>query len=154
MPCGRCMPFCCGCIHFPLPWFLTITNLIESHTMENTEDPRVRRLPPVESPSSGMLPEGEHWQVYEVFRQNRRGDRHVHVGGLHAPNAAMALVLAKEQYGRRKDCFSLWVVSSADILGFGEGEEDMFANNREKTYRDASGFRVSDKVSAFKKKGS
>ncbi|HEX5551912.1 MAG TPA: 1,2-phenylacetyl-CoA epoxidase subunit B [Chitinophagaceae bacterium] len=119
--------------------------------MNNSPDPRVRRLSLEETGPAMTLQEGEHWNIYEVFRQDKRGARHVHVGALHAPNGSMALVFAKEQYGRRKDCFNLWVVRSADILAFDDDQADMFFTNREKTYRDASGFKVGNKINAFKK---
>jgi len=41
-------------------------------------------------------------------------------------------------------------VRSADILAFDAEDEDMFANNQEKTYRDASGFKVMEKVNKLK----
>lgn len=118
--------------------------------MDKSFDPRVKRL--TLQDETTVLQEGEHWNIYEVFRQDKRGGRHVHVGALHAPNPAMALVFAKEQYGRRKDCFNLWVVSSADILAIDDENADMFATNREKTYRDAGGFKVRDKIEEFKKR--
>lgn len=118
--------------------------------MENSFDPRVKRL--TLSDDDMVLQDGEHWNIYEVFRQDKRGGHHTHVGALHAPNARMALVFAKEQYGRRKDCFNLWVVCSAYILALDDEDAEMFASNREKTYRDAGGFKVRDKIEEFKKK--
>ncbi|MGH2642787.1 MAG: hypothetical protein ACRDE2_02470 [Chitinophagaceae bacterium] len=118
--------------------------------MDNSFDPRVKRL--ILNDSNTPLSEGEHWDIFEVFHQDKRGGRHIHVGALHAPNPAMALIFAKEQYGRRKDCFNLWVVCSADILAFDDEDSDMFANNKEKNYRDASGFKVRDKIEEYKKK--
>jgi ring-1,2-phenylacetyl-CoA epoxidase subunit PaaB len=70
---------------------------------------------------------------------------------VHAPNAQMALLFAKEQFGRRKKCVNIWVVRSADILAFSAEDEDMFANNLEKTYRDASGFKVMEKINKYRK---
>jgi len=35
------------------------------------------------------------WPVFEVFHQQARGEAHVHVGAIHAPDAEMALLLAK-----------------------------------------------------------
>ncbi|TAN18409.1 MAG: 1,2-phenylacetyl-CoA epoxidase subunit B [Chitinophagaceae bacterium] len=118
--------------------------------MNNSYDPRVKRLTLKDANIS--LREGEHWNIFEVFRQDKRGARHVHVGALHAPDPVLALIFAKEQYGRRKDCFNLWVVCSADILAFNDEDSDVFANNREKNYRDASGFKVRDKIEEFRKK--
>lgn len=119
--------------------------------MNNSYDPRVKRL--TLNDVNASLEEGEHWNIFEVFRQDKRGGHHIHVGALHAPNAAMALILAKEQFGRRKDCFNLWVVCSADILAFADEDAEMFANNKEKNYREASGFKVRDKIEEYKKRG-
>ena len=97
------------------------------------------------------MQDGENWNVFEVFHQEKRGAHHEHVGCVHAPNAQMALIFAKEQFGRRKKCVNIWVVRSADILAFSAEDEDMFANNLEKTYRDASGFKVMEKINKYRK---
>lgn len=115
----------------------------------HAEDPRLVRL------GQGvhnfhLLEEPEEWVTYEVFHQRRRGEQHVHVGTVHAPDPELALVFAKEQYARRQHCASLWVVPSAQIHALGYEHEDMFATTPEKTYREASGYRLRDRVSAFK----
>ena len=114
-------------------------------------DPRVKRLKLNSGGEPVTVQEGENWNVFEVFHQEKRGAHHEHVGCVHAPNAQLALVFAKEQFARRKKCVNLWVVRSADILSFGTEDEDMFANNLDKTYRDASGFKVMEKINKFKK---
>lgn len=114
-------------------------------------DPRVNRLQLRETGEPVEVQEGENWNSFEVFHQEKRGAHHEHVGCVHAPNAQLALVFAKEQFARRKKCVNLWVVRSADILAFNAEDEDMFANNAEKTYRDASGFKVMEKINQFKK---
>jgi ring-1,2-phenylacetyl-CoA epoxidase subunit PaaB len=113
-------------------------------------DPRVNRLKLGNADEPISVDEGENWNIYEVFHQEKRGAHHEHVGCVHAPDPQMALVFAKEQFGRRKKCVNLWVVRSADILAFDLEDEDMFANNQEKTYRDASGFKVMEKVNKMK----
>ena len=113
-------------------------------------DPRVNRLKLGKAGDIIKVEEGENWNIYEVFHQEKRGAHHEHVGCVHAPNAQLALVFAKEQFARRKKCVNLWVVKSADILAFDLEDEDMFANNAEKTYRDASGFKVMEKINKFK----
>ncbi|ASZ10392.1 1,2-phenylacetyl-CoA epoxidase subunit B [Chitinophaga pendula] len=121
--------------------------------MSESLDPRINRLKLGNAGEVIKVEEGENWQVYEVFHQEKRGAHHEHVGCVHAPDAQLALVFAKEQFGRRKKCVNLWVVRSADILAFDAEDEDMFANNIEKTYRDASGFKVMDKINKFKQAG-
>jgi ring-1,2-phenylacetyl-CoA epoxidase subunit PaaB len=118
--------------------------------MNDSLDPRVNRLKLNKTDDPCKVEEGENWNVFEVFHQEKRGAHHEHVGCVHAPDAGLALVFAKEQFGRRKKCVNLWVVRSADILAFDVEDEDMFANNLEKTYRDASGFKVMDKINKFK----
>lgn len=118
--------------------------------MNDSLDPRVNRLRLDMNNGSFKVEEGENWNVFEVFHQEKRGAHHEHVGCVHAPDASLALIFAKEQFGRRKKCVNLWVVRSADILAFDLEDEDMFANNPDKTYRDASGFKVMDKINKFK----
>lgn len=80
------------------------------------------------------------WPIFEVFHQRSRGEAHVHVGSVHAPDAGMALVLAKEQYGRHPTCVNLWVVASEDIHRTEYGDADMFAPAVDKSYREAFGY--------------
>lgn len=120
--------------------------------MNDSLDPRVKRLTLNKTDDPCKVEEGENWNVFEVFHQEKRGAHHEHVGCVHAPDPGLALVFAKEQFGRRKKCVNMWVVRSADILAFNLEDEDMFANNLEKTYRDASGFKVMDKINKFKAK--
>ena len=113
-------------------------------------DPRVNRLRLGTAGEAVRVEDGENWNIYEVFHQEKRGAHHEHVGCVHAPNQEMALIFAKEQLARRKKCVNLWVVRSADILAFDVEDEDMFANNANKNYRDASGFKVMEKINKFK----
>lgn len=55
------------------------------------------------------------WPLWEVFVRARRGLSHVHAGSLHAPDAQLALLSARDLYTRRGEGVSLWVVRSADI---------------------------------------
>jgi ring-1,2-phenylacetyl-CoA epoxidase subunit PaaB len=87
------------------------------------------------------------WPVYEVFLQEKRGDPHVHVGAVHAPDPEMALILAKEQFARRGRCASLWVVPAEAIYASrAEEAEELFASALEKEYREPRGFRVTERV--------
>lgn len=114
-------------------------------------DPRVTRLGiPVEQEPFEGVPEGTHFQTFEVFHQEKSGARHVHVGTVHAPNAEMAMVFAKEQYARRGKCVNLWVVKTSEIITFSPEDADLFATTAEKTYREASGYKVMQKLLAWK----
>ena len=116
-------------------------------------DPRIDRSElPDEAEWSALEPLDQH-ETWEVFHIEKRGEHPVHVGSLHAPNADLALVYAKEQYARRAKCFGLWVVRTGDIVTLGTDEDaDIFATTPEKTYREASGYRVGTRLTAFKRK--
>jgi ring-1,2-phenylacetyl-CoA epoxidase subunit PaaB len=84
------------------------------------------------------------WRVFEVFHQSRRGEPHVHVGAVHAPDPEMALMLARDQFARRLECVSLWVVPTDQITSTSyEDAEAWFEPATDKSYREASGFRMS-----------
>ena len=48
--------------------------------------------------------------IYEVFRQDRKGQPFEHAGSIEAPDAGFAEVYAREQYGRRGESVALWLV--------------------------------------------
>lgn len=93
----------------------------------------------------------DQWQTYEVFTQAKSGAHHTHVGSVHAPNGEMAYILAKEQFGRRSKVTSLWVAKTAVIVT-AENDAELFLRNDEKLYREAGGFKVMERINAFKKK--
>lgn len=115
-------------------------------------DPRVTRLE-IPEDNTGMEPiqPHEYFETYEVFHQAKSGDRHVHVGSVHAPSPELAFVFAKEQYGRRSKSYNMWVVRSADVMSINPEDSDMFETAPEKTYREAGGYKVRDKINAYKK---
>ena len=82
------------------------------------------------------------WQVFEVFHQTARGEPHVHVGSVHAPDAEMALVLAKEQFARRQACVSLWVVSAKDITATKCEDSALFDRYTDRSYRESWGYKT------------
>lgn len=56
------------------------------------------------------------WPRYEVFQQEKPGAAHKHAGGVHAPDAEMALMNARDVFVRRPPCVSLWVVPAAQVF--------------------------------------
>jgi ring-1,2-phenylacetyl-CoA epoxidase subunit PaaB len=85
------------------------------------------------------------WKTYEVFHQSKRGEPHMHVGAVHAPDAEMALMLARDQFARRLECVSLWIVPSDQITATPYEESDAwFKLATDKSYREASGFPIRD----------
>ncbi|MEX0967035.1 MAG: 1,2-phenylacetyl-CoA epoxidase subunit B [Bacteroidia bacterium] len=113
-------------------------------------DPRVNRLNLPESEVS--LSPMDNWQTYEVFHQKKRGEQHKHSGILHAPNGEMALVLAKEQFGRRGQTSNIWVVKSTDIFATSYDDTDMFSTTPEKVHREPGEYKVREKIAEYKKK--
>lgn len=94
-----------------------------------------------------------HFQTYEVFHQNKRGAQHKHVGIVHAPNADMALLYAKEQYARREVTANIWVAPSSCISATEYEDDDIFATTPEKLYRNPASYKVMDRINAWKERG-
>lgn len=118
----------------------------------NSSDPRVKRMKFQDG--SYETEEKNHWLTWEVFHLKKRGSQPSHVGLVHAPNAELAMVMAKEHFGRRDQTANLWIVRSADIYTLDAEDENMFstATSDEKQYREATGFSVRDKIEAYKAK--
>ncbi|MEX0787335.1 MAG: hypothetical protein WD040_00910, partial [Anaerolineales bacterium] len=55
------------------------------------------------------------WPTYQVFKQDRAGAPHENAGTVHAPDPEIALQNARDVFGRRPDCASLWVVPESHI---------------------------------------
>lgn len=56
------------------------------------------------------------WPRWEVFKQDRPDKPHEAVGAVHAPDAEMALLNARDVFVRRPECHSLWVTPEAAVL--------------------------------------
>jgi ring-1,2-phenylacetyl-CoA epoxidase subunit PaaB len=114
-------------------------------------DPRVNRAQIELENEIKPLKELDQWETYEVFHQKKRGDQHMHVGIVHAPNAEMALLFGKEQFGRRGVSVNIWVVRTADVFTSDYDDSDIFETVPEKVYREASGYKVMEKINKYKK---
>ncbi|MCH7595282.1 MAG: 1,2-phenylacetyl-CoA epoxidase subunit B [Planctomycetes bacterium] len=88
------------------------------------------------------------WPVYEVFHQQARGEPHMHVGSIHAPDADMALILGKEQYCRRQACVNIWVVPHEAIHATAYENDDIFIRGTDKSYRESWGYQTPKTVRA------
>jgi len=86
------------------------------------------------------------WPVFEVFHQQARGEPHIHVGSIHAPDAEAALILAKEQYARRLACVNLWVVPAGAITASSYEDSDIFERATDKSYRESWGYKAAKHV--------
>ena len=79
--------------------------------------------------------------VYEVFRQERKGQPFQHAGSVVAPDRAFADVYAREQYGRRGESAALWVVPRDAIV-----EIDEFVDELERNYHRVDGYSLKEKL--------
>ena len=48
--------------------------------------------------------------IFEVFRQERKGQPFQHAGSVSAPDETFAEIYAREQYARRQESVALWLV--------------------------------------------
>ena len=67
----------------------------------------------------------DHWPRFEVFKQEREGQPHRNVGSVHAPDAELALLSARDVFARRPACYSLWVVPAAAITTLAEASHSI-----------------------------
>ncbi|MFN7665853.1 MAG: 1,2-phenylacetyl-CoA epoxidase subunit PaaB [Inhella sp.] len=76
------------------------------------------------------------WPLWEVFVRSKAGLDHKHCGSLHAPDAKMALQLARDVYTRRQEGVSIWVVPSSAIVASDPAEKgQLFDPADDKIYR-------------------
>ena len=79
--------------------------------------------------------------IYEVFRQERKGQAFAHAGSVAAPNLEFAEVYAREQYGRRQESTALWLVPREAI-----DELDDFVDELGRTYHRVDGYSLKAKL--------
>jgi phenylacetate-CoA oxygenase PaaH subunit len=79
--------------------------------------------------------------IWEVFRQERKGQPFQHAGSSSAPNRAFAEWYAREQYGRRGESAALWVVPRDQIH-----ELDDFVDELERNYHRVDGYPLKEKL--------
>lgn len=115
-------------------------------------DPRISRADVPAENAYTVKKELDQWETFEVFHQKARGGQHIHVGCVHAPNADMALLFAKEQYARRMKCVNLWVVRTANVHASSYDDADMFEPATDKSYREAFGYKNKHLIQAFNEK--
>lgn len=79
--------------------------------------------------------------IWEVFRQERKGQAFAHAGSVEAPDGAFAEAYAREQYGRRGESTALWVVPRSAVH-----EIDEFVDELEKNYHRVDGYPLKEKL--------
>ena len=79
--------------------------------------------------------------IYEVFRQERKGQPLQHAGSVEAPDERFADWYAREQYGRRGESVALWVVPRAAVH-----EIEDFIDELERNYHRVDGYPLKEKL--------
>ena len=79
--------------------------------------------------------------IFEVFRQERKGQPFAHAGSVEAPDAAFADAWAREQFGRRGESEGLWLVPRDAI-----DELDDFVDELGRTYHRVDGYPLKAKL--------
>jgi ring-1,2-phenylacetyl-CoA epoxidase subunit PaaB len=92
-------------------------------------------------------PEGD-LKPYEVFVQVERGKPHSHAGSVDASDDQMALLFAREHFGRDQECVQIWVVPRHAIIRT-DYEKDMVFRLSDQSYRFAKGYNVGEKWRKF-----
>ena len=75
--------------------------------------------------------------IWEVFRQERKGQPFVHGGSFHAPDKEFADAYAREFYARRQESVALWVVPRESITAIEE-----FPDEFDLKYRRVDGYSI------------
>ena len=117
----------------------------------NSLDPRIKRLD-LKKEEENPVETNSHLVTWEVFHQEKRGKQPVHVGIVHASNPELALVMAKETFGRRGKTSNLWVVKTSDVYTFSSEDEDIFETAPEKLFREPATYKVRDRIEAYRLK--
>jgi ring-1,2-phenylacetyl-CoA epoxidase subunit PaaB len=86
--------------------------------------------------------------VYEVFRREKEGAPMVHAGSVSATSADLALIYAKEIYGRRGESSVLWIAPRAAFQVLDDG--DILHPVLGRAYRLVEGYRMREKLHALK----
>ena len=79
--------------------------------------------------------------IYEVFRQERKGQAFQHAGSVAAPDEAFAEVYAREQYGRRGESVALWLVPRDAVHEVSE-----WADEFDLKYRRVDGYSIKERL--------
>ncbi|PTX18764.1 ring-1,2-phenylacetyl-CoA epoxidase subunit PaaB [Pontibacter mucosus] len=92
----------------------------------------------------------EQPEPYEIFHLKKRGKAHTHAGRVVATSYQEALQEAKRQFGDKGPIVNVWVVKSKHVLQSAEEDKDMWLTVPEKKYREATAYKVMDKITKYK----
>lgn len=103
---------------------------------DKSSEPATSAAAQSSSPGQGSDAGRHEWPLWEVFVRSKAGLDHKHCGSLHAPDAQMAIRMARDVYTRRQEGVSVWVVRSDQIVASDPGEKDAFFDPMaDKVYR-------------------
>lgn len=87
------------------------------------------------------------WPLWEIFIRSQHGLSHRHVGSLHAADAEMAILNARDVYTRRNEGVSIWAVRAADISASAPGDKGpLFEPSNSKVYRHPTFYDIPEKL--------
>lgn len=90
------------------------------------------------------------WPLWEIFIRGQHGLSHRHVGSLHAADAEMAILNARDVYTRRNEGVSIWVVEADKITASSPSDKGpMFEPSESKVYRHPTFFDIPKDVGAM-----
>ena len=89
-------------------------------------------------------------EAYEIFHLKKRGKAHAHVGTVMATSYQEALAEAKKAFADKGVALNVWIVKAADVLRSSEEDKDIWSTTKDKIYREATAYRVMDKIEKFK----
>ena len=75
--------------------------------------------------------------IWEIFRQERKGQSFEHAGSVEAPDVDFAETWAREQYGRRGESVALWLVPREAVHRI-----DDWADEFDLKYRRVDGYSI------------
>ncbi|HEU5098152.1 MAG TPA: hypothetical protein VFU22_03840 [Roseiflexaceae bacterium] len=89
-------------------------------------------------------------QEYEVFRREKAGALMVHAGSVTADCPELALIYARESFGRRGESQALWVVPRAAVSELDDA--DILSPALDRAYRGVEGYRMREKIQAVRER--
>ena len=89
-------------------------------------------------------------EVYEVFRRAQAGAPMIHAGTVTAAGPDLALIYARESFGRRGESHALWIVPRAALIEIDDA--DMLTPALDRSYRSVEGYRMRDKLKAVRER--
>jgi phenylacetate-CoA oxygenase PaaH subunit len=79
--------------------------------------------------------------IWEIFRQERKGQPFEHAGSVDAPDVEFAEAWAREQYGRRGESVALWLAPRDQIHTI-----EHWADEFELKYRRVDGYSIKTRL--------